>query len=70
MSGDDPFYCDKRQNCSKSGPDAKSCSIFVNLTFEKPIVTSLGALGLGKGNMNLSNLEVTHNNGPKTGSAS
>ena len=47
MSGDDPFYCDKRQHCPKSGLDEKSCSIFLNLTFEKPIINSLGALGLG-----------------------
>ena len=47
VNGDDTYYCDKRQHCPKSGLDEKYCSIFVNLTFEKPIITSLGALGLG-----------------------
>ena len=36
VNGDDPFYCDKRQHCPKSGLDEKSCSIFVNLILRSP----------------------------------
>ena len=46
-TGDDPFYCDKRKHCSKSGMDEMSCSILVDLTFEQPIFSAFGAVGVG-----------------------
>ena len=47
VNGDDPYFCDKRQHCPKSGLDEKSCSIFGALTFEKPMLTNLGAVVVG-----------------------
>ena len=43
----DPFFCDRRNNCPKTGIDERSCSVLVNLTFEQPIFSAFGAVGVG-----------------------
>ena len=46
-TGADPFYCDRRNQCLKTGMDERSCSILVDLTFEQPIFSTFGAVGVG-----------------------
>ena len=46
-TGADPFYCDRRNQCLKTGMDERSCSILVDLTFEQPIFSAFGAVGVG-----------------------
>ena len=43
----DPFYCDKRNNCPKSELDERSCYSLVDITFEQPIFSTFGAVGVG-----------------------
>ena len=45
--GTDPFYCDKKKHCPKKGLDEQHCGILTDLTFEQPMFSSAGALGLG-----------------------
>ena len=46
-TGSDPFYCNKKKHCPETGMDESSCSIFVDLTFEQPIFSAFGAVGVG-----------------------
>ena len=45
-TGFDPFYCDRRNHCPKTGMDERSCSVLVDLTFEQPIFSAFGAVGV------------------------
>ena len=45
----DPFFCDSWLHCPMTGMDESkmSCSIFADLTFEQPIFSAFGAVGVG-----------------------
>ena len=46
MTGGDPFDCNGRYDC-KSREDERSCSFLVDMSMEKPILTSLFAVAVG-----------------------
>ena len=45
-TGDDPIFCDGTNNCHWKF-DEKYCSLFVNISFEGPILTTVVAVALG-----------------------